>query len=155
MTAATIDRPRQPGQQQQVLDQRAHPGRLGLHPAERVLHLGRERARVPPREFGVATDRGQRGPQLVAGIGGEPAQPRLAGVPARERGLDVPEHPVERGAELADLGPLVGVGHPVRQVNLAGQRTGSSRRASAGQSVTARLACRTRRDGTGWPAMSG
>ena len=67
----------QPGQQQQVLDQRGHPLGLRRDPGERVL--GRPaRAVARRRQLGVAADRGQRGAQLVAGVGDELAQPRLA-----------------------------------------------------------------------------
>ena len=51
------------------------------------------------------------------------AQPGLAGLAPGERGLHVAEHPVEGGADLADLGPRVGVRHPLGQADLAaGQR---------------------------------
>ena len=60
------------------------------------------------RQFGVAADRRQRGAQFVAGVGDELAHPGLAGVPRGQRAGDVVEHPVQRGAELADLGVRAG-----------------------------------------------
>ena len=65
-------------------------------------------------QLGVAADRGQRGAQLVAGVGDELAQPHLAVLAGLQRGADVVEHLVERGADLADLGARVGVAAPAR-----------------------------------------
>src|ERR1039458_9549014 len=64
-----------------------------------------DRAGLAPGELGIAPDGGQRSAQLVTGVGGETAQPGLACRPAGQRGLDVPQHPVERGADLAELEP--------------------------------------------------
>ena len=66
-------------------------------------------------ELGVAADRGERGAQLVPGVGDELPHPRLALLPGGERRRDVAEHAVERRADLADLGAGVGVvvGHPL------------------------------------------
>jgi len=77
------------------------------------------RPRVAQRELGVAADGGEGRAQLVAGIGGEPAQPGLTGRPAAQRGLDVAEHPVERHTDLADLGPGIRVRDPFGQRDLA------------------------------------
>ena len=71
----------QPGQQQQVLDQRGHPGRLRLHPAHRVRHIVRYPGIAAPRQLGVPADGGQRRAQFVAGVGDELADPGLAGLP--------------------------------------------------------------------------
>ena len=105
----------EPGEQQQVVDQDAHPLGFRQHPAERVRDRLAGVARVQQRELGVAADGGQRGAQLVRGVGGEPAQPRLAGRAPSQRRLHVAEHPVERQAHLAGLGRRVGVGHAGRQ----------------------------------------
>jgi hypothetical protein len=111
------------GQQQQFVHQHAHPGRLRLHPAESMGDVGRHRPGMPAGKLGIAPDRRQRCAQLVAGVGGEPAQPGLARRPPGQRGLDVAEHAVERRPHLADLGPGVGVRHPLRQPDLpTGQR---------------------------------
>ena len=56
------------------------------------------------RQFGIAANRRERRAQFVAGIGDELPNPHLAGVPRRQRAGDAVEHPVQRRAELADLG---------------------------------------------------
>ena len=61
------------------------------------------------RQLGVAADRGQRRAQFVAGVGDELAHPGLAGLPRRQRGRDVVEHPVQRRPELPNLGARVGI----------------------------------------------
>jgi hypothetical protein len=73
---------------------------------------------VAQRQFGVAADGRQRGAKLVRRVGREPAQPRLAGGAAPQRGLHVAEHPVEGEADLAGLGGRVGVGDAGRQLDL-------------------------------------
>ena len=105
-------------QQQQVLDQPGHPGRLGLDLAQR----GAGRVGLPAGELGVAGDRRQRGAQLVGGVGDELPDLLLAAVPGLQGRLDVVEHGVEGRADLPDLGPLVGevVGDPLAEVDLAG-----------------------------------
>lgn len=109
----------QPGQQQQVLDQCGHPLGLRGDPDQGVRGARRDRVPLAAGQLGVAADRGQGRTQLVAGAGDEPAQPGL-GVPAGgERALDVVQHPVQRRADLADLGPRVRVRDPGGQVHLA------------------------------------
>jgi hypothetical protein len=110
----------EPGEQQQVVDEHAHPGGLRQHPAERVRDRLRRLARVQQRQLGVAADGGKRRAQLVAGVGGEPAQPRLARRAAHQRHLHVPEHAVERQPHLAGLGRRVGVRDAPGQLHLAG-----------------------------------
>ena len=113
------------GEQQQVLDQAGHPGRLGLdlgHRERQLLGVGRAGAAA---QLGVPVDGRQRRAQLVGGVGDELPHLLLAAVPLVEGVLDVLEHRVQRGADLADLGALVGerVGHPDRRTDLAaGQR---------------------------------
>ena len=119
----------QPGQQQQVLDQQPHPGRLLLDAAdqpEQLVPAGR--LALLQAELGQPPDRGQRRPQLVAGVGHEPAHPvlgvpgvRLAGLPGPVGGLDPAEHGVERPGQPADLGALAGMSDPAGQVT-AGDR---------------------------------
>ncbi len=110
----------EPGQQQQVIYQDGHPGRLRLDPSQGVRHFLGHRARVPQGQLGVAADRGQRGAQFVRGVGGEPAQPGFARRAAAQRLLDVEQHPVERGPDPAHLGPRVVVRDAGRQRDLAG-----------------------------------
>ena len=100
----------QPGQQQQVVDEAGHPGALRLDPAQRVRHVGRHLLAAPAGHLGVPADGCEGCTQLVAGVGDELAYPRLAGLPGGERGGDVAEHPVERAADLPDLGAGIGVG---------------------------------------------
>ncbi len=111
----------QAGQQQQVLHQPGHPDRLRLDPVQRVRHVVGDRLMAAPTQLGIAPDRGERRAQLVAGVGDEPPDPGLAGLPGRQRLGDVAEHGVQRRADLADLGaPIgVGVGHPDAEGHLA------------------------------------
>ena len=90
--------------QQHVLDELGHPLGLGLHPAHRVRDIVGQFVLFALRQFGVAADRRQRGAQFVAGVGDELPNPRLAGMPRRQRAGDAVEHPVQRRAELADFG---------------------------------------------------
>ncbi len=93
----------EPGEHQQVLDEGAHPVRLGLDP----LHRGADRLGVAhrplPVQLGVAAHGRQRGAQLVRGVGDELAHPVLAGLPDREGRLDLGEHDVEAVGERGDL----------------------------------------------------
>ena len=70
-------------------------------------------SRAEPEQLGEALDRGQRRAQLVGRVGQELAQPLLGRVPLAERLLDLAEHRVQRQAQLAHLGPVVGRAHPV------------------------------------------
>ena len=90
------------GEQEQVLDQRRHP--LGLRGDARQGVRGVVRERPAAGQLGVAADRGERGAQLVAGVGDELAQLHLAVLPGLQRRADVVEHVVERRPDLADLG---------------------------------------------------
>ena len=94
----------EPRQQQHVLDELRHPFGFGFDPAHRVRDIVGQVFSFPLRQFGIAANRGQRGAQLVAGVGDELPYPRLAGVPRGQCARDAVQHPVQRGAELADLG---------------------------------------------------
>ena len=59
----------QPCQQQQIFDQQAHPARFTLDPRHRLLHVA---GRPLPIQLGESTNGGQRGAQLMAGVGDEP-----------------------------------------------------------------------------------
>lgn len=107
----------QPGQQQQVFDQTGHPGGFGFDAAQGMAGVGAGFLVAAAGQLGIAPDRGQRGTQLVAGVGHELAYPHLALLPGGQGGGDVAQHSVEGCADLADLGPGVGlcVGHPLVQ----------------------------------------
>lgn len=100
----------QAGEQEQVLDHLAHPSGLRGDALQCTADLGGYGAPVQEGEFRVAADGGDRGAQLVAGVGGEAAQAFLGSVPAGERVLDVAEHAVEGGRHLADLAARVRLG---------------------------------------------
>ena len=118
------------GQQEEVLDQQAHAGRLVLDPPHQAVELGRVARPALPVQLGEAPDGGQGRAQLVAGVGDEaphpvlgapgrllgPAGAGLGGGPGPEGRLDLGQHGVEGPAEPADLGAGVAVGHPPGQV---------------------------------------
>ena len=119
----------EPGQQQEVLDHRGHPGRLLLDLPERGPH-GPLVVRTAPGQLGVPRDRRQRSPQLVRGVRHELPHLLLAAVPLGQRVLDVHQEGVEGGADLAHLGPDVGelVGHARCDRDLAlGERQAGDR----------------------------
>ncbi len=74
----------QPGEQQQVVNELTHAHGFAADPAEGAPHRVRHRLTAAQRQLRVPADRGHRGPQLMAGVGSEPAQPLLAGEPAGE-----------------------------------------------------------------------
>ena len=113
----------EPGEQQQVVDQVAHPVGFGADPQQRLLDLLGQIAGRALGVLGVAADHGDRCAQFVAGVGDEVPQPVLARLPFAQRGFDVLEHVVERVGDLADLGAGCQVRDPLRQRDLpAGQR---------------------------------
>ena len=93
-----------PRQQQHVLDKVGHAARFRLHAAHRMSDIVGHIITFALRQFGVATDGGQRRAQLMAGVGDELADPRLAGMPRRQRRRDPVQHPVQRRAQLPHLG---------------------------------------------------
>ena len=86
--------PVQPGQLEQFGHERAHPLRLLLDPAHGVRQLVRAQ-RALPVQLGVTADGGQRGAQLVRGVGGELAHLLLGAQARAERLLDPVEHGVD------------------------------------------------------------
>ena len=83
------------GQQQEVVDQLAHAVGLGAD----VAHGGGQVLGPVPgaavEDLGVAADGGERGPQLVGGVGQEAPEALLGGGPGGEGPLDLAEHGVE------------------------------------------------------------
>ena len=118
----------QPGQPEHVVDQPAHPAGLQHDPLHHLVDLVGAAQRALLVELGVGAQRGQRGAQLVAGVGEEPAHLLLAGLALVQAGLDPGQHAVQRRAEPAHLAARVLRGHPVGQVagrdpvGLAGHR---------------------------------
>ncbi len=111
----------EPGEQQQVLHQPRHPLRLRLDPAQRVPGLRPRLLPSAPGQLGIAADRRERRAQLMAGVGDEPPDPHLALLTDRERRTDMPQHPVQRRADLPHFRPPVRLGrrHPHMQRHLA------------------------------------
>ena len=133
----------EPGEQEQVVDERAHPPALGADPGHRRRQLVGVGQAAGPVQVGVAPDGGQRRPQLVRRVGDEPSEPFLARGLRVERGLllaearlDLVEHRVEGRAEPPDLGAVVGHAGPVAQV-AARDRLGRPRDALERQEVVA------------------
>ena len=95
------------GQEEEVVDEQAHPRGLTLDalggPAPVVLVVERTLA----QELGVPSDRGQRGPQLVRGVGHEAPQAGLRRRALAESRLDLAQHAVEGGPEPPDLAAVV------------------------------------------------
>ena len=115
---AAVQRPLlvEAGEQQELLDEAPHAGRLTLDPGHRPsqrLVVGQPASLV---ELGVAPDGGDRGAQLVGGVGGEALDPLLAGLLLGERHLEAAEHGVEGRAQAAELGGVVGVLDPRREI---------------------------------------
>ena len=98
----------QPREQEEIVDQHAHPTRLGLDASHRLLQILRARVRSATEELRVAADRRERGAELVRRIRDERPEPLLGPASLIERRLDLREHRVQREAEPSDLGPLVG-----------------------------------------------
>ena len=117
------------GQEQEVVDERAHAHRFLLGAPHRLRQLLGVVETAAAVELGVAADRGHRRPQLVRRVGDELAQARLRRGALVERALDLRHHRVERDAQLARLGSRRDLGHAVREV-AAGDR-GRGLRSSA------------------------
>ena len=105
-TALLLQRPPgvQAGQQQHVLDELGHPLGLGLDAVHRMRDVVGHITALALCQFGISADRRERRAQFVTCIGDELPHPGLAGVPGGQRAGDAVEHPVQRGAELPDLG---------------------------------------------------
>ena len=67
----------EPGEQQHLVDELAHPRGLALHPAHDAVEVRPGRHGALAVELGEPPDARQRRAQLVAGVADEPAQPRL------------------------------------------------------------------------------
>ncbi len=98
------------GEAEEVVHERAHPGRLLLDAAHRALQVlgGGEAAGAV--QLGIPADRREGGAQLVGGVGDEAVQPRLRGRAVGEGALDAAEHRVQGQAQTPRLGALVDLG---------------------------------------------
>ena len=112
------------GQQEEVLDEAAHPRRLLLDPLEGLAPAGLVGESAPAQQLGVPPDGGERRPQLVGGVRHELAQALLGLRLLREGPLDLREHLVQRAPEPRHLAPARLFGHPAGQV---ARRDGSRR----------------------------
>ncbi len=117
-------------EQQKVLHQQAHALGLALDPAQHPRPRGLVRHGALAEQLGEAADRRQRGAQLVAGVGHEPAHAVLRragrglGLALRAvGGLEAVDHAVEGGRQAADLRTRVGGRHAAAQV-AGGDRLG-------------------------------
>ena len=113
----------EPGEQEQVVDEKAHPTRLALDPGHCALEVLGALARAPVEELGVGAHGRKWRAQLVGGVGDEAPQPVLGRGALVERLLDLAEHRVEGPAEAPDLGARVVVLDALREV-AAGDRRG-------------------------------
>ena len=104
------------GQQEEVLDEAAHPGRLLLDPLERLPPAGLVGEAAAAQQLGVPPDGGEGRPQLVRGVRHELAQALLGLRLLGEGSLDPGQHLVQRAAEARHLAPAVLFGHPPGQV---------------------------------------
>ena len=105
------------GRAEQVVDEPADARDLGLHQPLDAAHLVAGRVLLRGQHLELATDHGQRGTQLVRGVGDELTL-------ARERLREPVEHVVERVGEDPDLAPLPAA------VSIRGSRSPASTRAA-------------------------
>src|SRR5215469_3370914 len=103
--------------------ERAHSLGFLLDPPHRVRQLIRSE-RTLAIELGVTADRRKRRAKLVRGVSGEFADLLLGPQPRAERLLYPVQHRVDRGAEPANFGLVVGFWHPRGQVALRGDLIG-------------------------------
>ena len=135
------------GEQQQVGDQPAHSPRGAERPGDDLLVLGVGAAggEAGLEQLEVREDAGQRGAQLMRGVGDEVALrlDHLLGL--RAGGVELAKHLVERACELGDLVVGLGLGQAQR-----GSRVAAISRAAAVSEEIGRIA----RPATASPARS-
>jgi hypothetical protein len=105
-----------PGQQQQVVYQAGHPGGLTVDAAHGRVEICRSIGQSMLEQLRVASDRGERGPQLVRGVRHETTQPRLGRLALAKRRFDTAQHEVEGAPEPANLCAVVRLLHAPAQV---------------------------------------
>ena len=104
----------QAGQQQQVLHEPLHPGRLLLDPPHDGGLVDPGVLCAQAEQLGETLDRRERRPQFVGRIGQELPEPALGGVPLGESLLDLVEHGIEGDGQFAHLGTLLAYLDPLR-----------------------------------------
>ena len=112
------------GQQEQVIDEHAHPLGFTADPLHRALEVVGVVGGAAAEELGVGADGGERRAQLVRGVGDEAAELRLGGLERRHSLLDLLEHLVERQPEPADLGAILCALDALREVARRDRRRG-------------------------------
>ena len=105
-----------PGQEQQILDEHAHPLALLLDPSHRQRGVGRVVRRPAAEQLRVAADRRERRAQLVRRVGEEPTERLLRRAAFVHRLLDPTQHHVQRRAEPPHLRARIGLLHPSREI---------------------------------------
>ncbi len=103
-------------EQQQVLDQHAHPHRLGLDPRHHDRQVVRPVGCAAAKQLCESAHRRQRRSQLVGRVCNEATQPLFRAAALVECLLDLGQHRVQRAAEAADLGRRVGLIDAPREV---------------------------------------
>jgi hypothetical protein len=119
----------EPCEQEQVLDEQAHPLRLAADSGHQACQILGPPVRSPPVELGVGAHGGERRAQLVGGVGQKPAELSLRGRLRLEGRLDLTEHRVEGQAEPTDLGPRLRMLDAACQVSRRDRRRGRLDRA--------------------------
>ncbi len=111
------------GEQQQLVDELTHARALFLDAPHHVCEIFGPVGGTAAKQFGEAANRGDRGAELVRGVGDELAQPLLRRHALGKGLFDLRQHAVERPAEPPDLGAAVVGYDPLRKV-AAGDRVG-------------------------------
>ena len=120
------------GEQQQVGDQAAHAARRAERRSDHLALLAAPLGRLQPllEQLQVGEDAGQRGAQLVRGVGDELALRLHHLLRLRAGRVELAEHLVQGAGQLADLVVRPRIGDPERGVSRGGDlpRPGGERR---------------------------
>ena len=106
----------EPREEQEVVDEHAHPLRLARDPGHRARQVVGPPVGAAPEELRIRANGRERRAQLVRRVGDETAEPLLGGLPRGHLRLDLVQHPVQREPEPSDLGALVGALDAAREV---------------------------------------
>ena len=97
------------GEEKEILDERLHPRRLDAHTPQHPRQVSRPLLRAPFEQLRVRAHRADRRAQLVRRVGDEAPETFLRRLLLGEGVLDALQHRVQRHAEPADLGAIVGL----------------------------------------------